>query len=189
MAGVKREVSKIDERHLRMLRENVAKFIAESGASYDRIGNVVLDVAPQDHEGAAPHFPLSKIETLDINPKSGATYVADLCSDNSAVIPDGRFDVVVCTEVLEHTLNPFDAANEICRTLKRNGVALISVPFNFRIHGPLPDCWRISEHGLRSLFSAKRGFEIINLIALDDDSRFLMPIHYTLAARKIGDRS
>ncbi|MCK5818286.1 MAG: methyltransferase domain-containing protein [Psychromonas sp.] len=50
------------------------------------------------------------------------------------------------TEVLEHTLNPFRAINEIYRILKPNGILIMTTPFNFRIHNPLPDCWRISEH-------------------------------------------
>lgn len=184
MEAAKREVAEIDKLHLRLLRENVRRFLAKAGAEFDHEGRLVLDVAPQDHEGAAPYFRRSRIETLDIDPKSGATYIADLCADNSALIPADRFDAVVCTEVLEHTLNPFEAADEIRRLLKPGGVALITVPFNFRIHGPLPDCWRISEHGLRSLFSPRRGFRIEGLEGLETEDRFLMPIQYTLIARK-----
>lgn len=42
---------------------------------------------------------------------------------------DESFDMVVCTEVLEHMLfDPLFAANEICRVLKPGGHALITVP-------------------------------------------------------------
>jgi SAM-dependent methyltransferase len=83
-------------------------------------------------------------------------------------------------------LQPFDAVNEIRRILKPGGVVIVSTPFNFRIHGPLPDCWRFTEHGLRALF---KDYEIISLDALEEEDRFLMPIHYTLIARKyIRDR-
>ena len=182
---MKNEIAEIDAKHLEILRKNVATFIADSGERYDRSGLVVLDVAPQDHEGARPYFPLSTIETLDINPASGATFIADLCKDNSAIVPPNRFDLVVCTEVLEHTLNPFSAVSEIRRILKPDGIILVSTPFNFRIHGPLPDCWRFTEHGLRSLFSEESGFEILALTPLEDPDRFLMPIHYTLETRRI----
>jgi SAM-dependent methyltransferase len=185
MQEVKREVAEIDKIHLQMLRKNVSDFIERSGKTFDKEGLLVLDIAPQDHEGAAPYFPSARVETLDIDPKSGATYIADLCKTNTEVVPADHFDLVVCTEVLEHTLNPFLAVDEICRILKKGGIVLISVPFNFRIHGPLPDCWRISEHGLRSLFSRERGFEIIELIPLEDENRFLMPIHYTLVAKRL----
>ena len=78
-------------------------------------------------------------------------------------------------------MNPFDAVKEIYRVLKPSGIVCVSVPFNFRIHGPLPDCWRFTEHGLRALFSS---YEICELNALETENRDLMPIHYTLIAKK-----
>lgn len=177
----KREVSELDKKYFKLLREDVTLFMEGSGRQYDREGAQVLDIAPQDHEGAKPHFPDSTVETLDIAPDSGATYVADLCENNEDIIPSDKFDAVVCTEVLEHTLQPFHAVDEIRRILKPGGVALVSVPYNFRIHGPLPDCWRFTEHGLKALF---KDFEIVDLKALEDEDRFLAPIHYTLVARK-----
>jgi hypothetical protein len=174
-------VSELDIRKLAELRANVARFMADCGAKYDRAGFVLLDVAPQDHEGASPYFARSTIETLDIDRNSGATYIADLCATNEH-IPAGRFDGIVCTEVLEHTLNPFAAVAELLRLLKTGGMAFVTTPFNFRIHGPLPDCWRFTEHGLRALFAK---FEIMELNALEDPERFLMPTQYSLVARKL----
>lgn len=181
MVDNKKEISDIDKKYFKLLRSNVELFMKTSGEKYDHDGVMMLDIAPQDHAGANPFFPKATIETLDISTDAGTTYVADLCDNNSGLIPDNRFDIVVCTEVLEHTLQPFNAVNEIERILKSGGIALISTPYNFRIHGPLPDCWRFTEHGLRALFS---NFDILSLDALEDEDRFLAPIHYTLVAKK-----
>lgn len=175
------EVSALDRAHYEAIRANVVEFLQRHAANYDRPDARVLDVAPQDHAGAGPAFVRSAVETLDLDPASGATYIADLCRCNEALIPDGSFDVVVCTEVLEHVAQPFDAVAEIRRVLKPAGVALVTTPFNFRIHGPLPDCWRFSEHGLRRLFER---FEIVELVALETPGRDLMPIQYSLVARR-----
>ena len=174
-------VSEDDVKFHNSLRENIKSFLARSGQRFDRAGARVLDVAPQDHDGAAPHFPFADVQTLDIDPASGATYVADLCVDNSDKIPSDTFDVVVCTEVLEHTLQPFDAVRELERITRPSGVVLVTTPFNFRIHGPLPDCWRFTEHGLRALFAR---FEIVELVGLETPGRDLMPIQYSLVAQK-----
>ncbi|MGH7158334.1 MAG: class I SAM-dependent methyltransferase [Candidatus Saccharimonadales bacterium] len=175
------DVSEMDIEHLKLIRQNVSDFIARAGKEYDKPGVLVLDVAPQDHEGAKPYFKQATVETLDIDPKSGATYIADLCADNTKTIPSDCFDYIVCTEVLEHTLQPFDAVKDMERMLKPGGLVFASSPFNFRIHGPLPDCWRFTEHGWRALF---KDFEIVELKALETQDRFLAPIHYTLIAKK-----
>jgi hypothetical protein len=45
----------------------------------------------------------------------------------------------------------------------------------------LPDCWRFTEHGLRALL---RDWQILELNAIDTQDRALMPIQYTVVARK-----
>lgn len=176
-----KEVSKTDKKHLEIIRKSVSDFVAQQAKKYDAENLRILDIAPQDHEGVSPYFTKATVETLDIDPESSATYIADLCQDNSAIIPDKSFDFVVCTEVLEHTLQPFKAVSEIHRILKPGGLVFVTAPFNFRIHGPLPDCWRFTEHGLRALFS---DFEDVTITSKDTEDRFLMPIHYQLIAKK-----
>lgn len=174
-------VSAQDLEHLRLIRENVRRFMTAAARDYGQGQDRLLDIAPQDHDGARPFFPPAvTVETFDIDPAAQATYTGDICKHNAG-IPDERFDLIVCTEVLEHTLQPFHAAAELRRLLRPGGHLFITTPFNFRIHGPLPDCWRFTEHGLRALFSH---WEIVRLDSLLTPDRFLMPIHYTLVARK-----
>ena len=108
--------------------------------------------------------------------------IKNIFYEHENIIPELYFDFVICTEVLEHTLNPFNAVNEIYRVLKPGGAAFVSTPFNLRIHGPLPDCWRFTEYGLREMF---KKFQIEKLNALESSDRFLMPIQYTLIVKKI----
>ena len=175
-------ISELDTRHLALIRQNVVDFVrtvARRFLSPDL--RLILDVAPQDHAGARPHFPAEvRVETLDINPAAGSTYTGDICRFNPH-IPSCRYDLIICTEVLEHTLQPFDAVGEIRRMLRPGGVLALSAPFNFRIHGPLPDCWRFTIHGVRMLL---RDFEGVEIGELQTPGRDLMPIHYTAIARK-----
>lgn len=176
-------ISQIDKEHLILIRENVSCFMKMVAEHCIFPSSLTLDIAPQDHGGAKPYFPsYANIETLDIDPNAGCTYTGDLCEFNSQ-IADERYDFIVCTEVLEHTLDPFAAVKEMYRMLKKGGKLFLSTPFNFRIHGPLPDCWRFTEHGLRAMFS--KGFKIVKLDSLVDPDRYLMPIQYTLIIEKI----
>lgn len=174
-------ISEIDKKHYTLIRENVSNFIKHLSSSFDSKDILLLDVAPETHLGAKEHFKNATIKTLDIDPNSGADYIADLCEKNVNIIPDNTFDIVICTEVLEHTNNPFNVVNELERIVKPGGLVCVSTPFNFRIHGPLPDNWRFTVHGLKVLFSNFNSIEINELL---DTERDLMPIHYTVKAIK-----
>ena len=181
MSAPRHTPAAIDVDHLEAIRESVAEAQATAIAAHVEPGDVVLDVAPQVYAGVRPLLPDGvTLETLDLDPEAGATYTADLCEHNPQ-IPGDRFAVVFCTEVLEHTLQPFDAVRELHRILAPGGHLVLTTPFNFRIHGPLPDCWRFTEHGLRALLG---NFEIAELTAVETPDRPLMPIHYRTVARK-----
>lgn len=171
-------VSQQDIEHLRLIRESVRLHI-KAASEGDHVGMLVLDVAPQIHAGAGEFFKLANVLSLDIEP--GADICADICQDNGGLIPDNALDLVICTEVLEHVANPFAAAIEINRILKPTGQAYITTPFNFRIHGPLPDNWRFTIHGLKQLFSH---MNILSIEEVTTEGRDLMPIHYRLIAQK-----
>jgi SAM-dependent methyltransferase len=67
-----------------------------------------------------------------------ATLVADI---TGLPFPDGFFDMVICSEVLEHIPDQESAVKEITRVLKIGGDLVVSVP-RF-----LPEriCWALSE--------------------------------------------
>ena len=50
------------------------------------------------------------------------------CNAESLVYADNFFDRTVCTEVLEHTLNPQKVICEIARVSKPGGVVILSIP-------------------------------------------------------------
>jgi SAM-dependent methyltransferase len=177
-----KEVSKFDKIAYKQIRDNVSSFIKTSALKYDKKNKIILDIAPQIYNDAEKYFQKSRMEILDIEKGDNINYQADITNNNKDTIRGGRFDLIICTEVLEHVANPFLAINEIFRLLKKGGILLLSTPFNFRIHGPLPDCWRFTEHGLKILLT---DFKIIKLNAMETKDRFLMPVHYTIIAKKI----
>jgi SAM-dependent methyltransferase len=65
--------------------------------------------------------------------------------------PPGRYDVVICEQVLEHVVDPDAAARTLAGMLRPHGWLLVSTPFLIRVHGSPGDYWRFTPAGLRIL--------------------------------------
>ena len=171
--------SKMDAEFMKIGREHITQFLRRTGESLKDNSGHLLEIGPQDHLGASHFLPNFEIATLDVVDTFNPTIVGDITQKNEA-INDDRFDCVMCMEVLEHCLNPFAAIQEIRRVLKHGGYLLVSAPLNVRIHGPIPDCWRFTEHGFKILL---KDFDIIELDILETPGRDLFPVHYNLLAK------
>jgi SAM-dependent methyltransferase len=171
--------SKFDQDTYELCREHLNKFIEKSARNLSGQNIKVLEIGAQGRSDVSKYFSNSTIETLDIVNDHNPTYLGDITKFNDH-IPDSSFDIICCLEVLEHTLNPFSAAVELRRLLKDGGYLLASAPLNWRIHGPIPDCWRFTEFGWRVLL---KDFEIIEIDKLETPDRNLFPMKYNILAK------
>ena len=80
----------------------------------------------------------------------------DICT-TERVEPEA--DIVFCEQVLEHVVDPIQAARNLFNLLHPGGYAVVSVPFMVRIHKEPEDYWRFSQAGLRVLLE-RAGFEV-----------------------------
>ncbi|KAB2835845.1 MAG: class I SAM-dependent methyltransferase [Candidatus Brocadia sp.] len=58
-------------------------------------------------------------------------YESDICA---IPVPDSSFEVILCTEVLEHTPEPIEALREISRILKPGGRLFLTAPLGSGLH-------------------------------------------------------
>jgi SAM-dependent methyltransferase len=172
-------VSQMDAELLLLLRQHISDFLKRTARNLESNSGRLLEIGPQDRSEVRELFAPFTVDTFDIVSTSNPTYVGDITKYNRS-IADDTYNGIVCMEVIEHTLDPFGAIAEMRRILTHNGFLLISAPLNFRIHGPLPDCWRFTEHGFKVLL---RDFEIQELDILESPGRELFPVHYNVFAR------
>lgn len=90
-----------------------------------------------------------------------------------------EFDMVLCTEVLEHVPHPWIAINELYRVLKTDGIAIITVPHLAYLHNMPYDFYRYTEHGLRTLTN-EVGFKNIEIRPIGGFFCFIGYIRSTL---------
>jgi len=133
----------------KLTRVTLDRFIA-SHASDRR----TLDIGAQNGPYSV-HFP--RRVALDIQPGIGVQVIGDA---QALGILDETFDVVLCTEVLEHIPDPQRAIDEIYRVLAPGGQLLLTTRVLFPIHDAPHDYFRFTKYGLRHLL---RRFEILEL--------------------------
>ena len=174
--------SEFDNTYFPLHRQFINDYIDESKVIIEQFQSTAewLEIGPQKQSHIRSVYADKSILSLDIDDTYTPDVIADLTISNPG-LASGRFAGIFCMEVLEHVVDPFAAVSEIARILEDGGFVVVSTPLNARIHGPVPDCWRFTEFGLKVLF---RNFDIIDFKKLDTPDRNLFPLHYALIARK-----
>jgi len=96
--------------------------------------------------------------TFDIDKKRKPDIIGDA---HHLPFVDNSFPMIICTEVLEHLINPSLAIDEMNRVLQPGGLLILTTRFIFPLHDAPGDYWRFTEYGLRQLFAS---WEVVELI-------------------------
>jgi len=131
------------------IRKPLADWLrAEGGSS---AGKRVLDVGC----GVKPYFPFfsdaSDYVGADVQENRHADLVGAV---EDLPVPDGSFDIVLCTQVLEHVDDPSKAVRELHRVTAPGGRVLASTHGVMLYHPNPQDFWRWTHTGLEKLFRA-----------------------------------
>jgi len=76
------------------------------------------------------------------------------------IIEDDSYDVVLCSQVLEHTRYPWRLTQEIARVLRPLGLAFLASPSAGHVHRYPEDCFRYYPDGLSAL-AAAAGLQVV----------------------------
>jgi len=100
----------------------------------------------------------NEYKTLDYLPELKPDFVADITDTK---MPSEEWNLIICSQVLEHVFYFQKAISEIYRMLKPGGFAIIDCPWEYPYHGlsTYDDYWRISYTALNRLM-ARVGFTV-----------------------------
>ena len=138
------------------LRAEAAQLAA--GRSYR-----VLDVGC----GPKPYYPFfaeraSEYVGVDVVPHPAADLVGPV---EALPVPDASFDIVLCTQVLEHCDDPAKAVAELRRVTAPGGRVLAST-HGVQVYHPSPhDYWRWTHTGLARLFEEGAEWQSVQVTA------------------------
>lgn len=116
----------------------------------------VLDVGGGDGKRYRHFFHSEDFTSVDIDPKTFPNIVA---SCENLPFPEGTFDTVLCSQMLEHVLDPRKCLEEIYRVLKPEGRLLLTVPQWNELHAEPNDYWRFTNYGI-TLLCSLAGFKL-----------------------------
>jgi len=165
-AGVKQFLSDVDrnrfDSRLRKLHsryfvtgQHWGEFLEEA-ERYDRPGVWVLDAGAGQAQFRA-NFERANYVALDtaVGQSDWDYSHLDVLGDvNRLPLASDRFDLIFCTEVLEHLPAPAGAAAEFARVLKPGGRLLLATPQAWPQHQKPHDFYRYTSFGLRYLFES-----------------------------------
>lgn len=119
----------------------------------------------------------AELTTLDLFPGPGVNEVGDV-----AAMPfeDDSFDMVLCTQVLEHVRDPGAVCAELHRILRPGGHALVTAPQSAWLHNLPYHYFHFTRIGLAMLLEAA-GFEIVEVSPQGGHFvNLAMQLHYTV---------
>ena len=134
-----------------VVRSSLARWLEEQAAELaggERLR--ILDVGC----GVKPYYPFfagvaSEYVGVDVVENPAAELLGPV---EALPVEDASFDVVLCTQVLEHSDDPAQAVRELRRVTRPGGRVLAST-HGVQVYHPSPaDYWRWTHEGLRRLF-------------------------------------
>lgn len=142
-------------------RTRLAEFL-ENAARNTADGSMVLDAGAGDCR-YSEHFPHANYEAADICVlERNYEKVKYKCDLREMPVESERFDVVVCTQVLEHVPEPKEVLVELNRVLKPGGKLYLSAPLYYPEHEVPYDFFRYTQFGFRHLLDGAN-FEVEQL--------------------------
>jgi SAM-dependent methyltransferase len=140
------------------VRQPLAAWLRQEGQA--AAGKRVLDVGC----GLKPYYPFfaDAAEYVGVDVVEGPS--VDLVGAvESLPVEDESFDIVLCTQVLEHVDDPAAAVRELHRVTKPGGRVLAST-HGVMVYHPNPnDYWRWTHTGLRRLFELNGHWDAIDV--------------------------
>ena len=131
---------------LSTLSADIRRLLLDVPPSTRHRGGVALDIGCGNSPYRAPVESRGfRLKTLDISDESAPDFVGTI---EDTGLPDAFADLVLCTQVLEHSLDPERGLQDIHRILRPGGHLILTVPHIWFYHPHPTDNWRFTQEGL-----------------------------------------
>lgn len=118
---------------------------------------------------------------IDIHQNAAGT--VDVLADITSIpLPEKSFDLLVCSEVLEHVPDTRAAFRELARLCKTGGVIILTTPFAFPLHEEPQDFVRLTPHQIRACAAMNR-LDVAQLTTSGDELQVIATVWCNIWSR------
>lgn len=134
----------------------IVKIVAESLPKKIKVLEIGSLIVPgQEHLSVRKYFPEAEYIGVDMQQGNGVDVVDDCINYCYNYYQNGEvFDLILCLDMLEHSINPQEVLNSTKYALKPDGVLLVTSVFNFHIHKYPNDYWRFTPECFKMLLGS-----------------------------------
>lgn len=153
---------RLARRPVNATREHLRDFAALAAAEGTDKSFRVLDAGA----GKMPYKPLFahvSYEAADVVPAPGLDYVCDIAA---MPVEDGRYDLILCSQTLEHVMNPITVLQEFRRPVKPGGQVWLTAPLFYPEHVKPWDYFRYTRFAWRKM-ARRAGLTIVDISWLE----------------------
>lgn len=165
--------------------QHLRSFLAQHVKELVQTGDVVVDI------GCGGQPLRSLVESrggryfgVDISQNDAGT-VCTIAAATHAPFADHSFDLVLCTEVLEHLPEAHSSVKELARLLKPGGHLILTVPFLYPLHEEPHDYLRMTDH-LAQLLATSNGLEVLRVGRCGNELEVMATVWCSLWVRPSG---
>ncbi|MDZ7648863.1 MAG: hypothetical protein U5K54_17745 [Cytophagales bacterium] len=111
-----------------------------------------------------------KVVNIDIKKEVGVDVIGDITSASFGSEFHNQFDMMICTNLLEHVVDIGLVIDNLIKASMDNGFILITVPYKYKIHlDPIDNGFRPTPNEIAQLFSG-REYTVVNskIISIDN---------------------
>jgi ubiquinone/menaquinone biosynthesis C-methylase UbiE len=155
--------------------KHLNEFITNGLSNYIKKGDIVGDIGCGEQPMRTFITDLGgEYISVDLQQNSSNNVKVEANITNIPLAND-YFDLILCTEVLEHVPDIFLALQELARLIRPNGVILITIPFVYPLHEEPFDFTRVTPHLIKVL-SDKLNLQILQLTTTGNDFEVIATI-------------
>jgi SAM-dependent methyltransferase len=152
---IKKIASQLKVNSSRFYLDKFAEEASQSVPSKSFVLDAGAGVCPYKHYFSHVTYESADFCSVD-KEYADVTYVCDL---SSIPVEDNRYDLVFCSQTLEHISEPTKVIQEFNRILKKGGQLWLSAPFFFEEHEQPYDFYRYTQYGFTYILETS-GFEV-----------------------------